>query len=163
MQIVDGITDIQVERDSANLSSETLPPVLPHELVKLRGLDFTAIVTKHLDRLKQFWNEELITKLEHQHHQLLLMYQHDAALKAVLDDCDGTVSFESGWSIVQGKKFDVLRDFCGAIASVFPNTATVESDFSVLGWEKDEYRQSLTDLSLEGIIQCKQFELMSTF
>ena len=38
MQIVDGITDIQVEWDSANLSSKTLPPVLPHELVKLRGL-----------------------------------------------------------------------------------------------------------------------------
>ena len=35
MQIVDGITNIQVERDSVNLSSETLLPVLPHELVKL--------------------------------------------------------------------------------------------------------------------------------
>jgi len=30
-----------------------------------------------------------------------------------------------------------------------------------LGWEKDEYRQSLTDLSLEGIMQCKQFELLA--
>ena len=82
--------------------------------------------------------------------------------EVTLDKCDNTASFETGWSIVKAKKFDVLRDFCGAIASVFPNTATVESDFSVLGWEKDEYRQSLTDLSLEGIIQCKQFELLSS-
>ena len=37
----------------------------------------------------------------------------------------------------------------------------IESDFSILGWEKDEYRKSLTDLSLEGIIQCRQFELLS--
>ena len=59
------------------------------------------------------------------------------------------------------KKFSVLRDFCGGMASIFPNTATVESDFSILGWEKDEYRKSLTDLSLEGIIYCKQFELLS--
>ena len=43
---------------------------------------------------------------------------------------------------------------------VFPNTTTIESDFSILGWEKDEYRKSLTDLSLDGIIQCKQFELL---
>ena len=59
------------------------------------------------------------------------------------------------------RKFDILRDFCGGIATIFLNTATVESDFSVLGWEKNEYRQSLTDLSLEGIMQCKQFELLS--
>ena len=43
---------------------------------------------------------------------------------------------------------------------MFVNTATVESDFSILGWEKDEYRLSLTDLALEGIIQCKQYELL---
>jgi hypothetical protein len=59
------------------------------------------------------------------------------------------------------ESFDILRDFCGGIATIFPNTATVESDFSILGWEKDAFRQSLTDLSLEGILQCKQFEMLS--
>ena len=54
-----------------------------------------------------------------------------------------------------------LRDFCGGIATIFANTATVESDFSVLGWEKDEYRMSLMDVSLEGIMQWKQFDLLS--
>jgi hypothetical protein len=28
-------------------------------------------------------------------------------------------------------------EFYGGLASPFPNTATVESDFSVLKWEKD--------------------------
>ena len=45
---------------------------------------------------------------------------------------------------------------------MFPNTATVESDFSILGWEANEYRRSLTNLSLEGIMQCKQFELLNS-
>jgi hypothetical protein len=40
-------------------------------------------------------------------------------------------------------------------------TATVESDFSVLSWEKDEHRKCLSDLALEGIMQSKQFELLS--
>jgi hypothetical protein len=39
-----------------------------------------------------------------------------------------------------------------------PNTASVEADFSILGWEKDESRSSFTDLSLEGIIHCKQYD-----
>ena len=43
---------------------------------------------------------------------------------------------------------------------MFANTAAVESDFSILGWEKDEYRLSLMDLALEEIIQCKQYELL---
>ena len=44
---------------------------------------------------------------------------------------------------------------------MFPNTATVESDFSVLKLSKDEHRKSLTDLSLEGVMQCKQFDALS--
>ena len=55
-----------------------------------------------------------------------------------------------------------LRDFCGGIATAFPNTAAVESDFSVLGWEKDEYRLELSDLYLEGILQSKQFNLLTS-
>ena len=38
---------------------------------------------------------------------------------------------------------------------MFTNIVSMESDFSILGWEKEEYRLSLTDLSLEGIIQSK--------
>ena len=70
------------------------------------------------------------------------------------------MSFEAGWKIVLGR-FNILRDFCGGLATVPANMATVESDFSVLGWEKDEHRLCLSDLPLEGIMQSKQFELLS--
>jgi hypothetical protein len=49
----------------------------------------------------------------------------------------------------------------GGFASVFPGASTVESDFSVIGFEIDDYRQSLTKFSLEGILQCRQFELLT--
>ena len=79
MQIVDGIINIQVERDGNNHPAEDqVPPVLPHELVKLKGRDFTCIVVKHLSRLKQFWSDEMIIEL--QHRELLLSYQHKAVL-----------------------------------------------------------------------------------
>jgi hypothetical protein len=55
-----------------------------------------------------------------------------------------------------------LKQSCGGLASVFPGTATVESDFSVLKWEFAEYRSSLTAFSLEGITQCKQVKMLSS-
>ena len=53
-----------------------------------------------------------------------------------------------------------MWDFCGGIATMFANTASVESDFSTLGWEMDDHRLSMTDLSLEGILHCKQFDVI---
>ena len=42
------------------------------------------------------------------------------------------------------------------MTTTFPGTSTVESDFSVIGWEKDEYQTLFSDLSLEGILYLKQ-------
>ena len=164
--IVEQIFDIQAERNSKNHPAEDLPPVLPHELVKMRTAHFgKTIVERHLSQLRESWDEETIGKIEDQHRQLCLAYRQEDALKSALNQCEalsskGLMSFEASWAIVQGR-FDILRDFCGGIATVPANTATVESDFSVLGWEKDEYRKCLSDLALEGIMQSKQFELLS--
>ena len=137
MQIVEGIMNIQVERDNHNrLAEDQVPPVLPHELVKLKGREFICIVVKYLPHFKQFWTDIRVSKLEMEHRELLLLYQHNADLRLKLDKCDHTTSFQSGWAILEGRhalKFTVLRDFCGGIALVFPNTAMVESDFSILG------------------------------
>jgi hypothetical protein len=57
-------------------------------------------------------------------------------------------------------QFPLLSKFVGGLVSVFPGTSTVEADFSVIGWEKDDYRTSLTNFSLEGILHCKQYEYL---
>jgi hypothetical protein len=49
-----------------------------------------------------------------------------------------------------------LRSLCRGFASVFPGNSSVESDFSVIGWELNSYWANLTNFSLEGILQCKQ-------
>ena len=36
------------------------------------------------------------------------------------------------------------------ITSVFPGTSTVESDFLIINYKKDEYWKSLTNFSLEA-------------
>ena len=71
------------------------------------------------------------------------------------------MSFRCGRELIKDQ-YTSLRDFYGGIATVFTNMAIVESDFSILGWEKNEYRMSLTDLSLEGILQCKHFIVLDS-
>lgn len=50
-----------------------------------------------------------------------------------------------------------MQLFVGRL-SMFPNTATVESDFSVIAAKKNVCDQFLTDFSLEEILYAKQFE-----
>ena len=58
-------------------------------------------------------------------------------------------------------RFKQLENFCSGLATVFPGTANVESNFSILKWEKDDGRTALTNFSLEGIMHAKQYEQMS--
>ena len=72
-----------------------------------------------------------------------------------------TTSFAEAWASFYDDKFGLLKRFFGGLASVFPGTATVESNFLLINWEKDDYHAGLTDFCLEGILHSKQyFELL---
>ena len=43
-----------------------------------------------------------------------------------------------------------LQSFCRGLASAFPNKATVESDFSIIGWEKSYHEGNSRQLCLSG-------------
>jgi hypothetical protein len=106
------------------------------------------------------WSEVEVEMIEREHRELLLAYRTESVFKAGVNKCsDASTSFLKGWDLTTGR-FQKLRQFCGGLASMFPNTATVEADFSLIGWEKDDYRQSLTDFSLEGILHAKQFDYL---
>ena len=63
--------------------------------------------------------------------------------------------FNDAWDVMP-HRFNALRAFCGGLATVFANTTSVESDFSILKWELDEFRTTMMHLSVEGIFQAKQ-------
>ena len=71
-----------------------------------------------------------------------------------------------GWDDVQGcvsdGSFRCLRRFCCGLATVFANTTSVESDFSILKWEKDDrHTTDLNCLASEGVFKAKQFYLLT--
>ena len=73
-RIVDGMTNIQAERDEENHASSDLPHVLPHELVKMSTGEFgKAVVDVQLQQLRHSWDEECIAGIEREHRELAAM------------------------------------------------------------------------------------------
>jgi hypothetical protein len=73
---------------------------------------------------------------------------------------DHQTSFNPRWDLLLTNQFDSLCAFVGGLATMFANTTSVKSDFSILKWEMDESRTSLMHLSLEGIFQAKQRSML---
>ena len=57
--------------------------------------------------------------------------------------------FNEKWFSIGKESFPYLKEFCGNMDTIFPNTSTVEYDFSLINYEKNQYRESITDLTLE--------------
>ncbi|CAK9219297.1 unnamed protein product [Sphagnum troendelagicum] len=72
------------------------------------------------------------------------------------------MSFNEAWDSLDGTRFDQLRRFYAELMTVFPKSTSIKSNFSILKWELDEFCKSLLYLSLEGIFQAKQFELLDS-
>jgi hypothetical protein len=72
----------------------------------------------------------------------------------------GTVTLGVHYIAPTHDRFPILQEFCGGLPSGFPNTATVESNYCISGWEKDDCRAELADFSVEGKLHCKQFKTL---
>ncbi len=73
--------------------------------------------------------------------------------------------FYQGWKrIDKNGKFENLKDFCSCLATVvLVQLATVDSDFSMLNYNKNGYRMTLlTDLSLERMLCSKQYKVAAS-
>ena len=97
-----------------------------------------------------------------EHKTLLYAYQSEQVLKAAIDSLSSQSSFKEGWSLL-GSRLPNLMEYCGVVATLFPGTSTVESDFSILRWEKDCFRNGLSDFGLEGVLQTKQYLFIEQF
>jgi hypothetical protein len=161
LSLITGLMGVKAERNDSNVALDgEAPPVLPAQLVKLRPGAFVQDVLEPFRiHIAKFWTPELIDEIEADHRDLRSRYSSDQVLRAAIDGHDSATSFDSAWDCAPGR-FAHLRAFCGGLATVFANTTSVESDFSILKWEMDEFRSSLMHLSLEGVLQAKQMALV---
>lgn len=161
--LVDGIADVVAERSASNAASvEQLPAVTPQRLVTMRGAEFAAVIIRFKPRLsRNGMSEAAIEQIETEFAELKAAYRSEAPTKAAIDGNDDTTSFADSWKMLPGR-FTLLNEFCGGIASVFPNTSRVEADFSTIKREKNPMRSSLSDFSLEGILHAGQFDVLQS-
>ncbi|KAH6587214.1 hypothetical protein BASA50_001347 [Batrachochytrium salamandrivorans] len=134
VHLADGIFSIVAERDSSNDVGEELPAVLPHHLVASDMRTLVRQLDVHNPCLKRCFSNEKIQMIDNNYAEFIRAIRMEPELKAALNAMTNTaISFEDAWSVV-GSRFCMLKEFCGGLATVFPNTATVESDFSRLGF-----------------------------
>lgn len=153
-----GISDIVCERDSSNAQGDPLPPVLPKELSSIDMRQLVNLVQQHHARLVAVFSPSGIEQICDDFRLFQRAFREETVFQeAVKASANPLGGFSEAWACTNNR-FPHLQKFCGGLASAFPNTATVESDFSVIGWEKNECRTSLTDFSLEGIQHAKQYQ-----
>ena len=133
----------------------------PKELATMRSKEFIAsILTPNLERLRLYFSEADIDAIDQDHRVLFKAYHDEVGIKGIIDSHSHNTKFNEAWDSIGTVRFLQLRRFCVGLATVFANTTSVESDFSILKWEKDQFRMNLLDLSLEGIFQAKQFQML---
>jgi hypothetical protein len=118
-----------------------------------------VVLDPYREHVSKFWSDESTDQVEAEHRELLKLYDVDMIIRRTIDSHTIKTTFNDSWSCAP-KRFERLRSFCGGLATVFANTTSVESDFSILKWELDENRTALMHLSLEGIFQAKQRALL---
>ena len=81
-----------------------MPPIIPHELVKLRTGEFGInVLARHLPQFRLTWTEDQIAQIERDHRELRETYQRDHQLQSHLKKYDHKTTFKADWAIVDGK------------------------------------------------------------
>lgn len=111
----------------------------PHDkLVKLSATNFICMIHQHAFQLEHRCNI-----IANEQKNLLYVYQSETFLKEGIDFMSSQSRFKDGWSLLAW--LPVAKP--DGVATLFPGTSTVESDFST----------GLSDFGLEGVLQTKQF------
>lgn len=178
--LVERINNICAKR-TANNEPDTIDnfPVLPSQLYNYDCEQFNVLLTQQLPIIQDAgWSFNRVRRISLEFKRFIDDVNNSPDLKAScgrdnLTTKDYTVTdqdiqsavmleFDVSWKFINGRYND-LQTFCAGLATTFANTATVESDFSKIGIEKNDQRQSLTDFSLSSILQTKQYEIMHKF
>jgi hypothetical protein len=145
LRLMDGIQRIYRAGAAGSDSYTPLPPVTPGELAKLRThRSIVDVLEPQRPRLASITTETDIHVIEMEHREPLHAIQCEDPLREALQKQGGATSFKDSWAVCQNH-FIHHEEFCGGLATVFPGTLVVESDFSVVNYEKSANRQSILD------------------
>jgi hypothetical protein len=138
----------------------SLPPVLPLSLGDLSVVAMQDLVLDMKPRMAVSQPPSVLHSICAEHKELRNALQNSSTLRKRLEDARGdlTAGFDSCWEPI-GIQFLNLRLFACGLATVFlPGSSSVESDFSSMACDKNNYRSSLASISVEGQFHARQWE-----
>ncbi|KAK1945360.1 hypothetical protein P3T76_003893 [Phytophthora citrophthora] len=134
------------------------PPIVrPIEVCEMGDEAFLKILCEQEQRLRESFSDEEIKMIQNEYEEFVLAVNREPILGGVLKKHDRDTDVSFAWSCVNGR-FRMLQEFVGGLATVVPDvsTGTLAADLTRLNWEKPDYRQTMIDFSLEGILHAKQ-------
>ena len=142
-------------KDSIGPINRPAPATTSIMLVEGGAFKFTNVLMEQMDRLQATFTQIDIDNLELKFKNFLKKCHADKNFQGIVQAASKSKTFAEQRKLFY-KDYPMLVSLGGGLATTFPGTSTVESDFSVIGWEKDSYRTMLSNLSLEGILHAKQ-------
>lgn len=134
-----------------------LPPVLPHELIKLTRASFNGDVRNQAHRLSTTFTPAEIEQIEEEFGGFLEGYHREETLQAVLRAVDPCKDFARAWGCLRGR-FRRLFMYCGGLGSAYPGESSISTQFPVHPARAESIRiTGLPDFSLEGSLHCAQY------
>ncbi|POM74521.1 Hypothetical protein PHPALM_8526 [Phytophthora palmivora] len=133
------------------------PIVMPIEVCEMGQDAFLKTLCEQEPRLRETFSDDDIKTIQNEYEEFVLAVSREPILSGVLKKHDRDTDVSFAWSCVNGR-FRMLQEFVGGLASVVPDLAagTMEADMTWLNWEKPDYRQTMIDFALEGILHAKQ-------
>ncbi|GMG15018.1 unnamed protein product [Phytophthora fragariaefolia] len=133
------------------------PVVMPIEVCDMGQEAFIKLLYEQEPRLRETFSDEEIKTIQSEYEEFVLAVSREPILGGVLKKHDRDTDVSFAWSCVNGR-FRMLQEFVGGLASVVPDVSagTLAADLNWLNWEKPDYRQTMIDFSLEGILHAKQ-------
>lgn len=123
-----------------------IPPVLPKAWLLVNIGRLINILAARSKRVSMMDVPDPVQAIEDDHRALKFAYRHKDSFRLAIDRLNADASIIDGWAPTCGR-FPHLMNFSGGIATVFPGTAVVESDFSVLKLERNSFRTRLADIT----------------
>ena len=144
---ITGISAVVAEQKKDNEAYiDAAPGILPHQIFHILPCNFCVYLRCHQERLDYTFNIEEIENIGRQHKALCNAYQLQPELKSSIDSFGDGAAYRDAWNGLHNT-YPLLERFVGGLATIFPGTSTVESEFLVVKYEKNKNRMCLSDAS----------------
>lgn len=133
------------------------PLVMPYALFEMGKDAFVKVIVSQKARLLATFSDQEIDTLCREFDSFYHAVLHESKLKRVLKTHGRDTDITSAWTCLNGR-FRLLQEFVCTLASVVPegSAGALATELRTLNWEKPDYRQTMVDFSLEGILHAKQ-------